>query len=87
MSKHMGRKKRGNSLSNKLEGHDLHVCYHELMSRVWSVNTLFRKVGKSGFFQTQLEVIQEHPSSLAINNLNNSFVFPLYLEHLEIKAS
>ena len=69
MSKHMGRKKRENSLSNKLEGHDLHVCYHELMSRVWPVNTLFQKVGKSSFFQTQLEVIQEHPSSLAINNL------------------
>ena len=82
MSKHIGRKKRENSFSNKLEGHDL--CYHELMSLVWPVNTLFQKAGKSGFFQTQLEAIQEHPSSLAINNLNNSFDFPLYLEHLEI---
>ena len=54
------------------------------MSRVWPVNTLFQKVGKSGFFQIQLEAIQGHPSSLAINNLNNSFVFPLFLEHLEI---
>ena len=54
------------------------------MSRVWPVNTLFEKAGKSGFFQTQLEAIQEHPPSLARNNLNNSFVFPLFLEHLEI---
>ena len=54
------------------------------MSRVWPDNTLFQRVGKSGFFQTQLEAIQEHPPSLARNNLNNSFVFPLFLEHLEI---
>ena len=53
------------------------------MSRVWPVNTLFQQVGKSGFFQTQLEAIQEHPSSLAIN-LNISFVFPLYLKYLKI---
>ena len=56
------------------------------MSRVWPVNTLFQKVGKSGFFQIQVEAIQEHPSSLAINNLNNSFVFPLFLDHLEMKS-
>jgi len=42
------------------------------MSRVWPVNTLFQKVGKSGFVQTQLEAFQEHPFSLAIN-LNISF--------------
>ena len=53
------------------------------MSRVWRVNTLFQKVGKSGFVQTQLEAFQEHPSSLAIN-LNISFVFPLYLKYLGI---
>ena len=53
------------------------------MSRVWPVNTLFQKVGKSGFVQTQLEAFQEHPSSLAIN-LNISFVFPLYLKYLGI---
>ena len=52
------------------------------MSRVWPVNTLFQKVGKSCFVQTQLEAFQEHPSSLAIN-LNISFVFPLYLKYLE----
>ena len=53
------------------------------MSRVWPVNTLFQKAGKSGFSQTQLEAIQEHPSSLAIH-LDISFVFPLYLKCLEI---
>ena len=53
------------------------------MSHVWPVNTLLQKVGKSGFFQTQLEAIQEHLFFLA-RNANISFVFPLYLEHLEI---
>ena len=53
------------------------------MSHVCSVNTLLQKVGKSGFFQTQLEAIQEHLFSLA-RNANISFVFSLYLEHLEI---
>ena len=51
---------------------------------MFGLSTLFQKVGKSGFFQIQVEAIQEHPSSLAINNLNNSFVFPLLLDHLEI---
>ena len=53
------------------------------MSRVWPVNTLFQKVGKSGFVQTQLEAFQEHPFSLTIN-LTISFVFPLYLKYFEI---
>ena len=47
------------------------------MSRVWPVNTVFQQVGKSGFFQTQLEAIQQHPSSLA-TDLNISFFF-LYI--------
>ena len=54
------------------------------MIHFWPVNTLLQKVGKSGFFQTQLDAIQEHLFFLAIN-VNISVVFPLYLEYLEIK--
>ena len=50
--------------------------------RVWPVNN-FKTDSKSGFFQTRLEAIQKHLSSWAIN-LNTSFVFLLFLEHLEI---
>ena len=46
---------------SKFQGH-VSLC-NELMSRVWPVNTQFQKVSKSGFFQTQLEAIQEHLSS------------------------
>ena len=33
------------------------------MSGVWPVNAKFQNVGKLGFFQTQLEAIQEHFAS------------------------